>query len=55
MFSFLIPFLVWFGLVWFIGISTLVDYLMPNPVYSYISNQIYMICIHFVNNIFKQP
>ena len=23
--------LVWFGLVWFYGISTSVDYLMPNP------------------------
>ena len=23
--------LVWFGLVWFYGISTLVGYLMPNP------------------------
>ena len=25
-----------FGLVWFYGISTLVGYLMLNPVYSYI-------------------
>ena len=23
--------LVWFGLIWFYGISTIVDYLMPNP------------------------
>ena len=24
-------YLVWFGLVWFYGISTFVGYLMPNP------------------------
>ena len=29
---------IWFGLVWFYGISTIVGYLMPNPVYSYILN-----------------
>ena len=28
--------LVWFGLVWFNGISTIVGYLMPNPLYTYI-------------------
>ena len=28
--------LVWFGLVWFYGISTIVGYLMSNPVYTYI-------------------
>ena len=28
--------LVWFGLVWFYGISTIVGYLMPNPLYTYI-------------------
>ena len=27
-----------FGLVWFYGISTIVDYLMPNPVYTYVLN-----------------
>ena len=27
---------VWFGLVWFCGISTIVDYSMPNPFYTYI-------------------
>ena len=29
---------VWFGLVWlgFYGISTIVGYLMPNPLYIYI-------------------
>ena len=25
-----------FGLVWFDGISTIVGYLMPNPLYTYI-------------------
>ena len=30
--------MVWFGLVWFYGISTIVGYLMPNPLYTYILN-----------------
>ena len=29
---------IWFGLVGFYGISTIVGYLMPNPFYTYISN-----------------
>ena len=29
---------IWFGLVWFHGISTIVGYLMPNPVFTYILN-----------------
>ena len=28
----------WFGLVWFYGISTIVGYLILNPVYTYILN-----------------
>ena len=32
-----IRYMIWFGLVWFYGTSTIVGYLMPNPVYSYIS------------------
>ena len=28
----------WFGLVWFYGISTIVGYLMPNPVFTYVLN-----------------
>ena len=28
----------WFGLVWFSGISNIVGYSMPNPVFTYISN-----------------
>ena len=27
--------MIWFGLVGFYGISTTVDYLMPNPLYTY--------------------
>ena len=27
--------MIWFGLVWFYGISTIVGYLMPNLVYIY--------------------
>ena len=26
---------LWFSLVWFYGISTIVGYLMPNPSYTY--------------------
>ena len=26
------------GLIWFSGISTIVGYLMENPIYTYISN-----------------
>ena len=29
---------IWFGLVWFYGISTIVGYLMPNSLYTYILN-----------------
>ena len=38
---------VCFGLVGFYGISTIIDYLMPNPVYTYIWNK-YMICKHIL-------
>ena len=27
-----------YDLVWFYGISTIIGYLMPNPLYTYISN-----------------
>ena len=40
------------GLVWFYGISTIVGYLMPNPVYTYIK---YIICKRFVDNILNEP
>ena len=29
-------YITWFGLVWFNGISTIVGYLIPNPLYTYI-------------------
>ena len=29
---------IWFGLVWFYGISIVFGYLLPNPVYTYILN-----------------
>ena len=29
---------IWFGLVEFYGISTIVGYLMPNPLFTYILN-----------------
>ena len=28
--------MIWFGLVWFYSISTIVGYLIPNPLYTYI-------------------
>ena len=47
--------LIWFGDVWFYGISTIVGYLIPNSVYTYI----YIKCNHklqtyFVDNILKR-
>ena len=44
--------MVWFGGGFFFGISTLVGYLIPNPVCTYLFN-IY-ICKHFVDSIFKR-
>ena len=42
------------GLVWFYGISTVVGYLKPNPVYIYIYIYIYiyMTCKHILQKIF---
>ena len=28
--------MIWFGLIWFYSISNLVDYLMSNPLYTYV-------------------
>ena len=36
--SYFKPFTIWFGLVGFYGISTIVGYLMLNPLYTYILN-----------------
>ena len=37
------PQFVWFGLVGFYGISTIVGYLMPNPLYTYILTIIWFV------------
>ena len=34
--SIILLFIIWFGLVWFYSISTIVGYLIPNPLYTYI-------------------
>ena len=39
--------MIWFGLVNFYGISTIVCYLMPNPLYSYILNMIWLGLVGF--------
>ena len=39
---------IWFGLVWFYGISTIVGYFMPNPVYTYISNMYDLVWLGFI-------
>ena len=38
---------MWFGLVWFYGISTFLVYLMPNPLYTYILNIYDLVLWHF--------
>ena len=40
-------------LLWFHGISTIVGYLKPNPLYTYILN-VNDLSIHFVDNMFKR-
>ena len=40
--------LVWFGLAWLDGISTIVGYLMPNTVYTYISNIYDLVWVDFM-------
>ena len=37
-----------FGLVWFYGISTIVGYLMPKPLYTYILNIYDLIWLGFM-------
>ena len=39
---------IWFGLIGFYGISTIVGYLMPNPLYTYISNIYDLFCLGFM-------
>ena len=43
--------MIWFGLIWFYGISTIVDYLMTNPFLIIYMNYFQT---HFVDNIFKR-
>ena len=40
--------MICFGLVWFHGISTLVGYLMPNPIYTYILNIYDLVWLDFM-------
>ena len=40
--------MIWFG--WFYGISTIVGYLMPNPIYTYK----YFISKHILDNILNE-
>ena len=37
----------WFGSIWFYDISSIVGYLIPNPVYTYILKMC-MICKHIL-------
>ena len=37
--------MIWFGWVRFYGISTIVGYLMANPLYKYISNIYDLVCL----------
>ena len=43
-----IIYMIWFDLVWFYGISTIVGYLMPNPLYTYILNIYDLIWLGFM-------
>ncbi len=38
----------WFGLVWFYGISTIIGYLMPNPLYTYILDMYDLVWLWFM-------
>ena len=40
--------MIWFGLVGFSEISTIVGYLMPNPLYTYILNIYELLCLGFM-------
>ena len=40
--------MIWFGLVWFNGISTIVGYLMTNPLYTYIFDVYDLVCLGFM-------
>ena len=40
--------MIWFGLVGFYGISIVAGNLMPNPLYTYISNIYDLVCFGFM-------
>ena len=40
--------MAWFGLVGFYGISTIVGYLIPNPLYTYILNVYGLVLLAFM-------
>ena len=42
---------IWFGLIWFYGISTIIGHLIANPFDTYIK---YDFLPHFLDKIFKQ-
>ena len=44
---------IWFGLVWFYGLSTIVGYLMPNPLYIHILDIYIWFVYTFFYNIFN--
>ena len=39
---------MWFGLVWFYGTSTIVGYLMSNPLYTYVLNMYDLVWLGFM-------
>ena len=43
---------IWFGFVLFYGISTILEYLMPKPLYTYILN-IVILQTNFVDTIYQ--
>ena len=43
-----IKYMIWFGLVGFYGISTIVGYLMSNPLYTYSSNIYNLVWLGFM-------
>ena len=42
---------IWFGLVGFYGISTIIGYLMPNPLYTYILNTFGLVWFYGISTI----
>ena len=38
-------------MIWFYGISTIIGYLMPNPLYTYMSNIYNLVWFYAISNI----